>query len=195
MYRTYSTDTNMCMEWLLYLNLFYSVKDILDGIDSIFAPLVDLANDAIAELLKFLPSFSLPGMFESSIHLRNFLVFGVKLLRVCALLTKAQRLWLQQSCLYLQGFRTLARSSTSITTSTSQLLTLTSALQPHSSGWAGTAAHKWRMYAQRALVLCHSTAPSHCLPTNLPSHGVGGKDRLHQPLIIFRQSESYKSNM
>ena len=58
------------------MNLFYSVKDILDGIDSIFAPLVNLANDAIAELLKFLPSFSLPGMFESSIHLKNVLVFG-----------------------------------------------------------------------------------------------------------------------
>ena len=63
----------MYMEWLLYLNLFYSVKDILDGIDSIFAPLVDLANDAIAELLKFLPSFSLPGMFESSISFKKCL--------------------------------------------------------------------------------------------------------------------------
>lgn len=40
----------------------FSVQDILDGIDSIFGFLLDLANDLIAEIMKNLPSFSIPGM-------------------------------------------------------------------------------------------------------------------------------------
>jgi len=39
----------------------FSAQDILDGIDSIFAPLIDLANDLISEILSVLPDISLPG--------------------------------------------------------------------------------------------------------------------------------------
>jgi len=38
-----------------------SAQDILDGIDSLLAPLVDLANDLISAVLSVLPTFELPG--------------------------------------------------------------------------------------------------------------------------------------
>lgn len=40
----------------------FSVQDILDGVDAIFGPLVDLANKAINAVLRHLPSFSIPGI-------------------------------------------------------------------------------------------------------------------------------------
>ena len=40
-----------------------SIQDILDGIDSIFGWIVDLANKAIAKLMELLPDFSLPGNY------------------------------------------------------------------------------------------------------------------------------------
>lgn len=41
--------------------LFSSVQDILDGVNTVLGPLIDLANSAISQLLSFLPSFDLPG--------------------------------------------------------------------------------------------------------------------------------------
>lgn len=41
--------------------MFDSAQDILDGVDALLAPLVDLANALIDELLSALPDISLPG--------------------------------------------------------------------------------------------------------------------------------------
>ena len=45
--------------------LYFSAQDILDGVDALLAPLVDLANALINELLSALPSFDLPGKSSS----------------------------------------------------------------------------------------------------------------------------------
>ena len=39
-----------------------SAQDILDGVDPLLSPLVDLANSLIDAVLSALPSFNLPGM-------------------------------------------------------------------------------------------------------------------------------------
>ena len=39
-----------------------SAQDILDGVDALLSPLVDLANSLIDAVLSALPSFNLPGM-------------------------------------------------------------------------------------------------------------------------------------
>lgn len=38
-----------------------SAQDILDGVDSLLSPLVDLANDLISEVMSVLPEFDIPG--------------------------------------------------------------------------------------------------------------------------------------
>lgn len=37
------------------------MQGILDGVDKVLGPIVDLANKLIADVMKHLPSFDLPG--------------------------------------------------------------------------------------------------------------------------------------
>jgi len=42
-------------------DICFSVQGILDGVDKVLGPIVDLANKLIADVMKHLPSFDLPG--------------------------------------------------------------------------------------------------------------------------------------